>query len=400
MTTETRLSAPSTGRPAARQILFAALSESGSLSRADLARRTGLAASTVSTVTAELIRDGLVGEFDRGDDSDRGARGGRPPTLLALNRSAGLVIGIDFGKQHLRVAVADRSHDLVAERVRRVAPERRASTDVRWAVRLVHDALDEAGAGIDDVVGIGMGLPGPIHGASGEVGDSTILPGWVGVPAAEAMSEALEHPVLVENDANLGASSEWMWGAGPGVSARWSTSRRPRVSARASSSTASPTPAPAARPASSGTSSSTPAGRSAGAATAAAWRWSPALPPSSVRCSRPTATSSSPTSSAWPGRETPAAGVRSPTRAGTWLGPRHAVQPRQPGSRRRGGRARSGRRPPARADGGRAQARGDPVGEPGRGAVPRQSRRTRGGAGCGGFGPDQAASAGVIVSCP
>ncbi len=218
MTTETRLSAPSTGRPAARQILFAALSESGSLSRADLARRTGLAASTVSTVTAELIRDGLVGELDRGDDSDRGARSGRPPTLLALNRSAGLVIGIDFGKQHLRVAVADRSHDLVAERVRRVAPERRASTDVRWAVRLVHDALDEAGAGIDDVVGIGMGLPGPIHGASGEVGDSTILPGWVGVPAAEAMSEALEHPVLVENDANLGALSEWMWGAARGVS--------------------------------------------------------------------------------------------------------------------------------------------------------------------------------------
>ena len=62
-----------------------------------------------------------------------------------------------------------------------------------------------------------MGLPGPVHRPSGELGDSTILPGWVGVRAADAVSAALGHDVQVENDANLGALGEWMWGAGRGA---------------------------------------------------------------------------------------------------------------------------------------------------------------------------------------
>jgi predicted NBD/HSP70 family sugar kinase len=51
----------------------------------------------------------------------------------------------------------------------------------------------------------------------GELGDSTILPSWIGVPAAEAMGEALGISVEVGNDANLGALSESMWGAGRGA---------------------------------------------------------------------------------------------------------------------------------------------------------------------------------------
>jgi predicted NBD/HSP70 family sugar kinase len=62
-----------------------------------------------------------------------------------------------------------------------------------------------------------MGLPGPVHAPTGELGDSTILPGWVGIRAVEAMSAALELPVEVGNDADLGALSESMWGAGRGA---------------------------------------------------------------------------------------------------------------------------------------------------------------------------------------
>ncbi len=62
-----------------------------------------------------------------------------------------------------------------------------------------------------------MGLPGPVHRPSGQLGNSTILPGWVDIRAEDAVSEALGHPVEVENDANLGALGEWMWGAGRGA---------------------------------------------------------------------------------------------------------------------------------------------------------------------------------------
>ena len=92
-----------------------------------------------------------------------------------------------------------------------------AAEAIALAARLVGEVLDEAGARGAEIAGVGMGLPGPVHRPTGELGDSTILPGWVGVRAADAMSEALGHPVEVENDASLGALSEWMWGAGRGA---------------------------------------------------------------------------------------------------------------------------------------------------------------------------------------
>jgi predicted NBD/HSP70 family sugar kinase len=59
-----------------------------------------------------------------------------------------------------------------------------------------------------------VGLPAPIHRATGIVGSSAILPGWVGVSAAEELRNRLGLPVLVDNDANLGALAEAAYGAG------------------------------------------------------------------------------------------------------------------------------------------------------------------------------------------
>jgi predicted NBD/HSP70 family sugar kinase len=200
-----------------RDRIIAALSRFGAVSRAELARRTALAPSTVSTIVAELLRGGLVDELEGPAVPAAGGKGGRPAVLLALHRSAGVVVGIDLGRRHLRIEVADLAHTILAERQRTFdRRDRPAAEDIDTAVRLVGELLHEAGVDRDDVIGVGMGLPGPVHRPTGELGDSTILPGWVGISAAEAMGEALDMPVAVDNDANLGALSEWMWGAGRG----------------------------------------------------------------------------------------------------------------------------------------------------------------------------------------
>jgi predicted NBD/HSP70 family sugar kinase len=62
------------------------------------------------------------------------------------------------------------------------------------------------------VIGAGMGLPGPVKG-EGTVGSSAILPGWIGMTAAAEMRRRLEIPVMVDNDANLGALAEAAFGA-------------------------------------------------------------------------------------------------------------------------------------------------------------------------------------------
>ena len=206
-----------TTRLTARARVFGVLAAAGPTSRAELARRTALAPSTVSAVIAELQSDRLVVE-PPGDGTPRapGAMG-RPPVLVALDRAAGVALGLDFGKRHLRVAVADLAHAVLAERHEELDADLPAAEAIALATRLVGEVLDEAGALSAEIAGVGMGLPGPVHRPTGELGDSTILPGWVGVRAADAMSAALGHPVEVENDASLGALSEWMWGAGRGA---------------------------------------------------------------------------------------------------------------------------------------------------------------------------------------
>jgi predicted NBD/HSP70 family sugar kinase len=196
--------------------VLSALRVAGITSRAELARRTGLSRTTVSSLIGDLVRDGLVAE--RVDHSAApGAQGGRPPVLVSLDRRAGAAVGIDFGKTHVTVAVADLGHTVVAEMRRELPGDHRAEQGLDIASRLVDTALEEAGIDRSLVLGVGMGLPGPIHADTGTVGSTSILPGWVGVTAARAMSDRLGLPVRVDNDANLGALAEHVWGAGAGV---------------------------------------------------------------------------------------------------------------------------------------------------------------------------------------
>jgi predicted NBD/HSP70 family sugar kinase/biotin operon repressor len=205
--------APPSLRASNRLRLIQALQILGVTSRANLARHTGLSRSTVSSIVSALQAEGIV--VDRDADGRAAVGGGRPPALIALDPTAGLAIGIDFGKRHLAVALADLSHEVLGEEWREMTDDYDAETGIEQAAELVERVL--AGADAGRVLGVGMGLPGPVH-RSGVVGSSAILPGWAGTHAAELMSERLGMQVWLGNDANLGALAECTWGAGRGAS--------------------------------------------------------------------------------------------------------------------------------------------------------------------------------------
>jgi glucokinase-like ROK family protein len=196
-----------------------ALLEQGVASRAEIARHTGLSRTTVSSLVGSLIERGLVVERDEAElhQRDSGGGAGRPPVLLGLDRSAGAAIGIDFGHSHLRVAVADLSHEILAETVRAMDVDASASEGLAAAAEMVDAVLAEADVPRDRVINVGMGIPGPISHATGNVGNGAILPGWVGVSPAVEMEQRLGLPVVVDNDANLGALGEALFGAGRGA---------------------------------------------------------------------------------------------------------------------------------------------------------------------------------------
>lgn len=202
-------------RESNRDKVVQAMKALGVASRAQIARRTGLSRSTVSSIVADLQSDGLV--VDRKNGGREATGSGRPPALIALDSSAGLALGIDFGKRHLAVALADLSHEILAERWVVMGDDYSADEGMLRAVELVERVLDEGDADRSRVLGVGMGIPGPIH-ETGVVGSSAILPGWVGRSPEERMAQLLELPVRGGNDANLGALAEFTWGAGRGSS--------------------------------------------------------------------------------------------------------------------------------------------------------------------------------------
>jgi predicted NBD/HSP70 family sugar kinase len=204
-------------REANRLRVVDALRHEGSASRTDLVRITGLSRTTITTLVGDLQERGLVVEQE--DNADRPERPGRgrPPVLLRLAPSAGAALGVDFGHRHLRVAIADLSSTVLAERRIDVDVDAAAATALDAAAELVEEVLREAGVSRAQVVGAGMGLPGPIDRRTGEVGSSVILPGWAGLKAAEELSRRIEFHVEVDNDANLGALAECSLGAGRGM---------------------------------------------------------------------------------------------------------------------------------------------------------------------------------------
>jgi predicted NBD/HSP70 family sugar kinase len=204
-----------------RARVLTTLSRSGPLSRAEVARRTRLAPSTVSGLVTDLDADGYLVELDAPAPPLTAGRSGRPGRLLGLHPGAGAVVGIDFGKSHIRVASADLAHRVLGERSADMEPDASAAVHISVARRLVDELLDETAVPMEHVVGLGCGFPGPVQsgGSNDPSIDPTILPGWTGVSPVDALTKAFGVPARVGNDANLGALSEWMWGAAHGYQA-------------------------------------------------------------------------------------------------------------------------------------------------------------------------------------
>ena len=189
-----------------------ALRRHGTLSRADIARITGLSRSSISTLVADLHESGFVAERD--EPETRAAGVGRPPVMLRLDPPAGIAVGIDFDHTRVHVAVSDLSRAVLSEGAAPLDVDHDAARALEVAAELVGDSLDQAGFSPDMVLAVGVALPGPVDPARHRLHDSAILEGWTGVDAAADLRERLGAPVHIDNDANLGALAEVTLGAG------------------------------------------------------------------------------------------------------------------------------------------------------------------------------------------
>jgi predicted NBD/HSP70 family sugar kinase len=173
------------------------------VTRAELARRTGLARSTVAQRVDALIAQRLVYEAGGSEST-----GGRPPTLLAFNHDAGVVLVADLGATHSRLAVSDLAANPLAELAEDIdialGPER----VLDWVRDRFLKLLGQADRDEADVRGIGVGVPGPVAFHTGQPVSPPIMPGWDGFSIPGWFADHYDVPVLVDNDVNIMAVGE------------------------------------------------------------------------------------------------------------------------------------------------------------------------------------------------
>lgn len=183
------------------------------ISRAEIARRASLSRSTVSEIVETLLGTGLVAEAGVGD-----SRGGRRPIVLEFQDAAGAIVGVDMGASHVAVIVTDlRGRILSSERM--AHPVQMDPAGARALIRrLVDQCVDAAGPEIRTrIVGIGIAVPSPVDVRHPDRLSTIAMPAWEGRHGLEALLADLGGPVLVDNDANLGALAERWWGAAQGL---------------------------------------------------------------------------------------------------------------------------------------------------------------------------------------
>jgi predicted NBD/HSP70 family sugar kinase len=179
------------------------------LSRADLARVTGLSRSTVSAIIDVLIEERLVRETGAGD-----SRGGRRPTLLEFNADAYALIGVELGATHVRVVATSLRAQVRAVREARHAVVDDPSGTIAVLGELIDGVLADATIARDELLGIGLAVPCPLDLRNPDSLDTQLMPAWKGVRLSSVIAERYGCAVSMDNDANLGALAERWWGAG------------------------------------------------------------------------------------------------------------------------------------------------------------------------------------------
>ena len=181
-----------------QQLVLRALHDHSPLSRADLARLTGLTRTSVSGLVGSLIDDKLIEEIGRGQSS-----GGKSPILLRVAPDGRHLIGLDLGDEQFSGAVVNLSGDILRSLH---LPLEGRNGDA--ALELVFELVDALRADdLSPLLGIGIGAPGVIDTLSGTVRWSVNLD-WAELRLGPLVESRYGVPVVVANDSHAAALAE------------------------------------------------------------------------------------------------------------------------------------------------------------------------------------------------
>ncbi len=181
------------------------LARLGPIDRRRLTEEIGVGRSTVSRAIGQLLDARIAIELDT---PPRGR--GRPQTLLAVNPQVASAIGLYYGLRHVLAAIVDPAHRILGTAEAFLGLDYTVEDAIQTSLRLIAE-LEQQQTG--PIVGVGLALPGPMDRTEMTLTYSSILPHWAGVQFLDLIRGHLPYPVVADNESNLAAHAEKLWGA-------------------------------------------------------------------------------------------------------------------------------------------------------------------------------------------
>ena len=178
---------------------------SGSITRGEIAHRTGLTQQSVSRIARSLLERGILVE-----DAQRRATSGKPRTPVRLCGTAAHALGLHIDPELLTAVVIDLDGAIVCTCTRPVSADIDPGEFVAQVVALGHEALEKAQGAVreDGLLGVGVAVPGPVDIASGTVLNPPLMTAWEDLPLLYLLKDHFPCRVLIEKDSLAAAAGE------------------------------------------------------------------------------------------------------------------------------------------------------------------------------------------------
>ncbi|GAA2414665.1 ROK family protein [Streptomyces coeruleofuscus] len=193
---------PSTARAINDRLALRLLQQEGPLTAGQLKQLTGLSRPTVADLVERLTAAGLITVVGESGEQRRGPNA----KVYGIVADRAHLAALDIRTEGVAVTVADLVGRVLAEASAPIGDDTDTGPAVEQAVALVERVVKEAGA--DRLHTVGIGAPGLIDPASGELRDSSGLPEWHRRLVAALQERLPEARVSVENETNLAALAE------------------------------------------------------------------------------------------------------------------------------------------------------------------------------------------------
>jgi predicted NBD/HSP70 family sugar kinase len=185
------------------RLVLATIYDAGRISRADVARLTGLTRTTVSDVMDGLLESGLCREVGRGPST-----GGKAPILIEVPETARLLVGVDLGDRLFTAATVDLRGEII-DRVDMPSEDEDGQVALDLALKLIDEVLHGPAAG--PILGIGIGAPGLVDTRTGTV-IQAVKRDWRQLPLGAIVAQRFGLPVHVANDSQAAGLAEHVFG--------------------------------------------------------------------------------------------------------------------------------------------------------------------------------------------